>query len=96
MCYNCKEPLKKADGLLKIFREELFLFGKRGRRISLVFLKRGVSCMFKEGFSNEKYVQMQSQKIRDRIGKFGGKLYLEFGSSLSNASRMVTFVPAAS
>ena len=34
--------------------------------------------MFKVGFSNEKYVQMQSQKIRDRIGKFGGKLYLEF------------------
>ena len=41
MCYNCKEPLKKADELLKIFREELFLFGKRGRRISLVFLKKG-------------------------------------------------------
>ena len=38
--------------------------------------------MFKEGFSNEKYVQMQSQKIRDRIGKFGGKLYLEFGGKL--------------
>ena len=38
--------------------------------------------MFKVGFSNEKYVQMQSQKIRDRIGKFGGKLYLEFGGKL--------------
>ena len=38
--------------------------------------------MFKVGFSNEKYVQMQSQKIRDRIGQFGGKLYLEFGGKL--------------
>jgi len=34
------------------------------------------------GFDNEKYVQMQSQKILERISAFGGKLYLEFGGKL--------------
>ena len=34
------------------------------------------------GFDNEKYLKLQSQNIRDRIGKFGGKLYLEFGGKL--------------
>ena len=34
------------------------------------------------GFDNEQYVKLQSQNIRDRIGKFGGKLYLEFGGKL--------------
>ena len=36
----------------------------------------------KLGFSSEKYLEMQSQKIRERIEKFGGKLYLEFGGKL--------------
>ena len=36
----------------------------------------------KIGFDNEKYLQMQSQHIRDRIAQFGGKLYLEFGGKL--------------
>ena len=34
------------------------------------------------GFDNEKYLQLQSEKIRDRIAQFGGKLYLEFGGKL--------------
>jgi len=34
------------------------------------------------GFDNDKYVKLQSQNIRDRILKFGGKLYLEFGGKL--------------
>ena len=34
------------------------------------------------GFDNEKYLQMQSEKIRERIDQFGGKLYLEFGGKL--------------
>ena len=34
------------------------------------------------GFDNEKYLKLQSQNIRDRISKFGGKLYLEFGGKL--------------
>ena len=36
----------------------------------------------KLGFDNDQYVKLQSQNIRDRIGKFGGKLYLEFGGKL--------------
>ena len=34
------------------------------------------------GFDNDKYLKLQSQRIRDRIGQFGGKLYLEFGGKL--------------
>ena len=34
------------------------------------------------GFDNELYLKLQSQKIRDRIREFGGKLYLEFGGKL--------------
>ncbi len=36
----------------------------------------------REGFSNETYIRLQSQKIRDRIDTFGGKLYMEFGGKL--------------
>lgn len=38
--------------------------------------------MKKTGFDNEKYVRLQSEKIRERIALFGGKLYLEFGGKL--------------
>ncbi|NMD44876.1 MAG: DUF1846 family protein, partial [Clostridiales bacterium] len=38
--------------------------------------------MLRIGFDNEKYLKLQSQKIRDRIKDFGGKLYLEFGGKL--------------
>ena len=34
------------------------------------------------GFDNNKYLETQSQHIRDRIAQFGGKLYLEFGGKL--------------
>jgi len=34
------------------------------------------------GFDNDKYLKEQSEKIRERIEKFGGKLYLEFGGKL--------------
>ena len=34
------------------------------------------------GFDNNKYLKTQSEHIRERIGKFGGKLYLEFGGKL--------------
>ena len=34
------------------------------------------------GFDNDKYLRMQSEHIRERIGQFGGKLYLEFGGKL--------------
>ncbi len=36
----------------------------------------------KIGFDNDKYLTLQSEKIRERIGKFGNKLYLEFGGKL--------------
>ncbi len=38
--------------------------------------------MNKIGFDNDKYLKMQSQNIRDRIARFGGKLYLEFGGKI--------------
>lgn len=36
----------------------------------------------KIGFSSEKYRKMQAEHIKERIEKFGGKLYLEFGGKL--------------
>ncbi len=36
----------------------------------------------KIGFDNEKYLKTQSAHIKERIGKFGGKLYLEFGGKI--------------
>ena len=38
--------------------------------------------MGKIGFDNDKYLTLQSERIKERIGKFGGKLYLEFGGKL--------------
>ncbi|PJM79119.1 DUF1846 domain-containing protein [Bifidobacterium scaligerum] len=36
----------------------------------------------RQGFDNEKYIELQSDNIRKRIAQFGGKLYLEFGGKL--------------
>lgn len=36
----------------------------------------------KKGFDNEKYLTMQSEHIKERIARFGNKLYLEFGGKL--------------
>ena len=44
------------------------------------------------GFDNDKYLQMQSAHIKERIAQFGGKLYLEFGGKLyddNHASRVL-------
>ncbi|MBO5166736.1 MAG: DUF1846 domain-containing protein [Lachnospiraceae bacterium] len=38
--------------------------------------------MNKTGFDNDKYLRLQSEKIKERIATFGGKLYLEFGGKL--------------
>jgi len=38
--------------------------------------------MYKQGFDNDKYLKLQSEKIKERISEFGGKLYLEFGGKL--------------
>ena len=48
--------------------------------------------MAKIAFDNDKYLQTQSEHIRDRIAQFGGKLYLEFGGKLyddNHASRVL-------
>ncbi len=34
------------------------------------------------GFDNDKYLHLQTEKIRQRVDQFGGKLYLEFGGKL--------------
>ena len=51
----------------------------------------------KIGFDNDKYVELQSGKIRERINMFGSKLYLEFGGKLFDdfhASRVLPgFLP---
>ncbi|MCR5220023.1 MAG: DUF1846 domain-containing protein [bacterium] len=36
----------------------------------------------KNGFDNEKYLRIQSERIKKRIAHFGDKLYLEFGGKL--------------
>ena len=48
--------------------------------------------MVRTAFDNDLYIQSQSQHIRNRIEKFGGKLYLEFGGKLyddNHASRVL-------
>ena len=48
--------------------------------------------MVKVGYDNDKYLQTQSAHIRERLAKFGGKLYLEFGGKLyddNHASRVL-------
>lgn len=51
----------------------------------------------KTGFDNEKYLKIQSERIKERIAKFGDKLYLEFGGKLfddHHASRVLPgFMP---
>ena len=44
------------------------------------------------GFDNDKYISLQAEHIRERVGHFGGKLYLEFGGKLfddNHASRVL-------
>lgn len=46
----------------------------------------------RRGFDNDKYLKMQSEHIKERIQKFGDKLYLEFGGKLfddHHASRVL-------
>ncbi len=44
------------------------------------------------GFDNDKYLRIQSEHIKERIARFGDKLYLEFGGKLfddNHASRVL-------
>ncbi len=49
------------------------------------------------GFDSDRYVETQAEHIRERIGQFGGKLYLEFGGKIfddHHASRVLPgYVP---
>ena len=38
--------------------------------------------MKKIGFDNDKYLALQTERIRQRVAQFGGKLYMEFGGKL--------------
>ncbi len=41
-----------------------------------------MESMDKIGFDSDKYLTMQTERIRERIAQFGDKLYLEFGGKL--------------
>ena len=46
----------------------------------------------RKGFDNDKYLKIQSERIKERISQFGDKLYLEFGGKLfddNHASRVL-------
>lgn len=59
--------------------------------------KERILMMKKTGFDNDKYLNMQSEHIRERMAQFGGKLYMEFGGKLFDdfhASRVLPgFLP---
>ena len=48
---------------------------------------QGRKEMIQKGFDSQKYIQLQSERIRERITNFGGKLYLE-------SSSMIIMLPA--
>lgn len=45
-------------------------------------VRKGMPTSMRQGFDNEKYIELQAANIRKRIAQFGGKLYLEFGGKL--------------
>ena len=47
-----------------------------------VFKTTPLNINMKYGFDNEKYLKIQSEHIKERIAKFGDKLYMEFGGKL--------------
>ena len=62
----------------------LHYFIKRyaGNSCARSIIVKEIHKMRKIGFDNDKYLSMQSEHIRERIGQFGDKLYLEFGGKL--------------
>ena len=55
-------------------------------------INRSIGAM-KKGFDNNKYVELQSEKILERIKLFGGKLYLEFGGKLFDDHHAARVLP---
>ena len=52
--------------------------------------------MVKHGYDNDKYLQTQSEHIRQRLASFGGKLYLEFGGKLYDDNHAARRCPSSS
>ena len=44
-------------------------------------------------FDSQKYIRLQSERIRERIAQFGGKLYLEFGGKLFDDNHAARVLP---
>ena len=44
-------------------------------------------------FDNDKYIELQSKHILERISKFGNKLYLEFGGKLFDDHHAARVLP---
>lgn len=67
--------------------------------LSCIFVKKIVilHLVMKLAFDNDKYIRIQSERIRERIAQFGNKLYLEMGGKLfddMHASRVLPgFMP---
>ena len=49
--------------------------------------------MARIGFDNDKYIELQSERIQERINEFGGKLYLEFGGKLFDDNHAARVLP---
>lgn len=49
--------------------------------------------MVRQGFDNEKYLKLQSERILERVETFGGKLYLEFGGKLFDDNHAARVLP---
>lgn len=75
MMLGSKAPHYDSDGC-----REIQLFHYNGCVREEQYKMEHLMC--KTGFDNDKYLRMQSEKIRERIDTFGGKLYLEFGGKL--------------
>lgn len=52
--------------------------------------------MKKQGFNSEKYLKLQSEKIKERIKRFGGKLYMEFGGKIFDDFHAARVLPGFS
>lgn len=71
--------------LVAVLILNLYFFYQR-TFIKLFFVEKRRNTNFayimNKGFNNEKYLKIQSERIKERIAQFGDKLYLEFGGKL--------------
>ena len=92
----CASVTHRPEGKLfsrKISMNPILRFDGKSDIINQIdFDLKEAAIMVHKAFDNEKYLQMQSSHIRERIAQFGGKLYLEFGGKLyddNHASRVL-------